>query len=180
MPLPDEPVVHQAVALIEAMLAPDIERRPNASEVEKQASWILGEETVPPDEASAPALDAISTRVQRDTESAPVGSAQPPTASFFVEAADDPVVGRSTALRTPDSMVLPKAPPDRPGPTWPIAIFMASPPRCGRCELRMPVQFPPELRLSPGEYAVACSSSWPQRLFLNHLLALNGREPSED
>jgi serine/threonine protein kinase len=151
VPLPDEPVVHQAVALIEAMLAADKDRRPNATEVERQASWILGEPTVPPDEAppllggsrggaqearqsrvsgrvpdeaSAPSLDRVSTRVHPDTESAPVGVAQPPTASFFVEAADDPVVNPATAVRTPDSVMLPKAPPDRAGPTWPIAIFM--------------------------------------------------------
>ncbi len=178
-PLPDEPIVHQAVALIEAMLAADKDRRPNATEVERQAMWILGEPTatvpdeapplvggsrggaqearrsrvsgrvpdeapplvggsrggaqearrsrVPgrvPDEAPAPSLDRVSTRVHPDTESAPVGVAQPPTASFFVEAADDPVVNRATAVRTPDSVMLPKAPPDRAGPTWPIAIFM--------------------------------------------------------
>lgn len=80
--LPDETIVHEAVALIEAMLAPEIERRPDAREVERQARWVL--------------------RKDRDTLSAPVGAAH--TESFPHEVAREvgpsPFLGADARART--------------------------------------------------------------------------------
>jgi serine/threonine-protein kinase len=99
-PLPDDPMVHETCGLIEAMLAPDKERRPTAVEVEQQARYILERKPA-------------ATLLRAPIPMPPKGS---PTASIVMDAAS----AESAPLVTPVRQETPRR-----GPGWFVAMFMS-------------------------------------------------------